>query len=311
MEGFARYNRTELIKRKIKSGVSLVILLTACNFTKLVNEGITVEGTLSNPVETEGIPVERTMPDPTLTDSTPVENIWHPEPGTTWQWQLTGSAIDLSYNVEVYDIDLFDVDEETIAALKDQGRKVICYLSAGSWEDWRPDADRYPKEIIGKKYEGWEGERWLDIRQIDQLAPILEARFDLCRQKGFVGIEADNVDGYMNETGFPLTAEDQLNFNRWLADQAHTRGLAIGLKNDGEQVEALLPFFDFALVEDCFAENWCEQVLPFVRANKAVFAAEYTDTGIQLEDFCREASQQGISVILKNRDLDAWMMDCS
>jgi hypothetical protein len=48
-------------------------------------------------------------------------------------------------------------------------------------------------------------EKWLDIRRIDLLAPILRARLDLCNVKGFDAIEPDNIEIYDNNTGFPLT----------------------------------------------------------------------------------------------------------
>ena len=158
---------------------------------------------------------------------------WQPDVDTTWQWQL-GGPIDTSIDAEMYDLDLFETDASVVRALKDQGRAVICYISVGSWEDWRPDADKFPAEVIGKNYSGWPGEKWLDIRQIDQLAPILGARLDMCAAKGFAGVEPDNIDAYTNNTGFPLTFADQLAFNTWLADEAHARGLSIGLKNDSE-----------------------------------------------------------------------------
>ena len=180
----------------------------------------------------------------------------------------------------------------------------------GSWEDWRPDADVFPSEILGRNYLGWPGEKWLDIRQIELLAPILEARLDECAAKGFDGVEPDNIDAYTNKTGFPLTYTDQLTFNIWLAEQAHARGLSIGLKNDSEQVHDLLPYYDWALTEDCFDQDWCEEMLPFVQAGKPVFAAEYTDTGITLADFCPQARDMGISAILKNRELDSYREAC-
>jgi hypothetical protein len=210
----------------------------------------------------------------------------------------------------MYDIDLFDNEASVVAALHRQGRSVVCYVSVGSWEDWRPDADRFPASVIGEAYAGWPGEKWLDIRQIDLLAPIIRARFDACRAKGFDGIEPDNIDGYANDTGFPLTFQDQLNYNLWLAKEAHGRGLSIGLKNDPDQVTDLLPYYDWALTESCFAEGWCNQVAPFVAAGKAVFAAEYTDTGITLEEFCPQAAALNFNVILKHRDLDAYREAC-
>ena len=108
-----------------------------------------------------------------------------------------------------------------MAALKAAGRRVICYVNAGAFEEWRPDAKRFPKAVLGKDLDGWPGERWLDIRQWGKLEPILAARFDTCRAKGFDAVEPDNVDGYANDSGFPLTAADQLTFNRRVADLAH------------------------------------------------------------------------------------------
>ena len=179
----------------------------------------------------------------------PDEGLWIPSPSTGWQWQLNGLPIDHSVEAEMYDIDLFDNDAATVSALHARGRKVVCYVNAGGWEDWRPDAARFPEAIIGANLDDWEGERWLDIRRIDLLGPIMGARMDSCQDKGFDGIEPDNVDGFLNDTGFPLTYEDQLRYNIWLAQAAHDRGLSIGLKNDMDQIPDLISHFDSALNE--------------------------------------------------------------
>jgi endo-alpha-1,4-polygalactosaminidase (GH114 family) len=237
---------------------------------------------------------------------------WQPPVNTSWQWQLD-TPVNQTFDVTMYDIDLFDNDASTVAALHAQGRKVVCYVSAGSWEDWRPDADQFPSLVLGNDYFGWAGEKWLDIRQINLLAPIMRARLDQCKAKGFDGVEPDNIDGYTNDTGFPLTYQDQLNYNIWFANEAHARGLSIGLKNDDEQVNDLLSYFDWALTEDCFADDWCSQMTPFITAGKAVFAAEYTDQMTSdhfLNQVCPQAQTMSFSAMLKNRDLDAWRQAC-
>ena len=134
------------------------------------------------------------------------------------------------------------------------------------------------------------------------LGPILEARFDDCRDKGFDGIEPDNVDGFLNETGFPLTYDDQLVFNIWLADQAHQRGLSIGLKNDMDQIPDLLPHFDWALNEECFQFDECETLLPFIDAGKPVFNVEYA---LEKSEFCDRARELRFMSLKKNLDVDA------
>ena len=81
----------------------------------------------------------------------------------SWQWQLQGD-INTAYDVDVYDIDLFDASQDVIDQLRADGRTVICYFSAGSFEQWRDDADAFPAAAIGNTLDGWEDERWVDTR---------------------------------------------------------------------------------------------------------------------------------------------------
>jgi hypothetical protein len=249
------------------------------------------------------------MPQPDTPHLTPETHWWQPKPGLTWQWQIGDNEINTSIEADVYDIDLY-VDQTVIEELHAKGRKVICYISVGSWEDWRPDKDQFPAEVLGKDYEGWKGERWLDIRRIDLLAPILRARLDLCQAKGFDAVEPDNMEIYTNDTGFPLTYADQLKFVLWLAEEAHKRGLAIGQKNASDQVKDLVDVYDFAITEDYFYYNEADKMIPYIEANKSVFAAEYTDLPGDFAAFCQRAKQLHFSVILKHRGLDAWIQTC-
>lgn len=233
------------------------------------------------------------------------DGIWQPKPGTSWQWQLTGT-IDTSVEAQVYDIDLFDTPQRVIDELQGKGRKVICYFSAGSYEDWRPDAASFPASVKGSKMDGWD-ELWLDIRNLDALGPIMRARLDLAAQKGCDAVEPDNVDGYSNNTGFALRGADQIAYNRFLADEAHARGLAIALKNDLEQVAALEPYFDFAINEECYSYDECEMLTPFVEAGKAVFGAEYDPS---TSAFCPVTNRLNFDFIKKRLDLDAYRVAC-
>ena len=243
---------------------------------------------------------------PSATPTGSAAGRWKPPAHVTWQWQLTG-PLDLSVNAQVYDVDLFDTSAEQVRQLHSQGRKVICYLSAGSYEPDRPDSDKYPAALLGRKLSGWPGERWLDIRRLDVLIPLIAARMDLCVKKGFDGVEPDNVDGYQNNTGFDLTAKDQEAFNREIARLAHDRGLAVGLKNDLDQVRALEPMFDFAVNEQCFEYDECSLLLPFIQAGKPVLHVEYD---LPTSAFCGTASAMGFSSMRKSLDLDASRTSC-
>ncbi len=231
---------------------------------------------------------------------------WVPSQKTSWQWQLTGS-IDPAVNVDMYDIDLFDTSAGVVASLHAQGRRAVCYLSAGSWENWRPDAARFPESVKGHPMEGYPDERWLDVRNISVLGPILEARLDLCKSKGFDAVEPDNVDGYTNHTGFPLNYDDQIRFNAWIANAAHARGLSVALKNDLDQVEDLLPVFDWALNEQCFQYKECTALAPFTQAGKAVFNVEYK---LNTTKFCSQANKLNFNSLRKHLGLDAFRQAC-
>ncbi len=232
--------------------------------------------------------------------------IWQPAPGTSWQWQLSGD-IDTSYDVEMYDIDLFDTPQSTIDLLHENGRVVICYFSAGSFENWRSDAGQFPPSVLGKTLDGWSDERWLDIRQISQLEPVMSARLDLAAAKACDGVEPDNVDGYNNDTGFSLTAQDQLDYNTWLATAAHSRNLSIGLKNDLDQIPVLVSHFDWALNEQCYQFNECDLLRPFTDAGKAVFGVEYQGDPNQ---FCPYFNNLNFDWLYKELDLGPTRTAC-
>ena len=183
--------------------------------------------------------------------------------------------MDLGVAADAYDIDLFDNPATDIARLRARGVRVICYFSAGSSEDLRPYFSRFPAAALGMNLAGWPGERWLDIRNATVRA-IMTARMDLARTKGCSGVDPDNVDGFTNATGFPLSAADQLDYNRFLAREAHARGLAVGLKNDVDQVAALAADFDFAVNEQCHRYSECDREMPFVTLGRSVLNIEYS-----------------------------------
>ncbi len=207
----------------------------------------------------------------------------------------------------MYDLDLFDTPASTVATLHGQGRRVTCYIDAGSYEPGRPDSGSFPASVLGSGLEGWPGEKWLDIRQIDALAPIMRSRLDLCKSKGFDAVEADNVDGYSNSSGFPLAAADQLRYNRFLASEAHARGLSIALKNDFDQVAQLQPDFDFAISEQCYEYDECDALKPFIAAGKPVFEVEYSGDP---SSYCSQANSAGFMAMQKRMSLDAWRQPC-
>ena len=223
--------------------------------------------------------------------------------GTTWMWDLENNALPTNLNAQVYVVDLFNTPSTKIQEYKNAGKKVVCYFSAGTYENWRSDASQFPQDtyctpgencarsvhILGDWCEsGGDCEWWLDHRK-PAVRTVMTSRMQLARNKGCDAVEPDNIDGYSHDDSIScsdqacwgLTATNQLDYNRWLADTAHSLCLGIALKNDVDQVPALADSFDFAINEECQKYNECGAYKTwFTDKNKAVLNAEYrVDSG--------------------------------
>ena len=248
-----------------------------------------------------------------------------PPAGVAWQYQLqtatrgqsaTSGGIDVELcgdtvlvsgcqRAKVFSIDLYGPSGATpnvegVRAIRNAGGYAICYVDAGTWEPWRPDAGAFAKSLLGRS-NGWPGERWMDIRRSHALLSIMARRVALCERAGFQAVDFDNVDAYDNTTGFALTAADQITYDRALAALAHRDHMAVGLKNDGAQAKALAPWFDFAIDEQCVEYHSCALLDPFLRAGKPVYDVEYVGSPLSV---CT-AAPSGVDVIVKALSLTA------
>jgi endo-alpha-1,4-polygalactosaminidase (GH114 family) len=230
---------------------------------------------------------------------------------------------------DVFDIDLYvdgqvsgnnhTVNRAAVEAIHDREAHAVCYVSAGTAERFRPDYHRYVEfdrqhqhSLLGKPFSSvFPNERWLNVNdgrgQRDFILRRVEARTEKCARAGFDGVEYDNVDAYAQgrkTTGWRISPDVQLVFNRALARIAHRNGLSVALKNDIGQLERLEPHFDYAINEQCFQYSECANNPPpgyraFTRAGKAVFQVEYR---IPREKFCDRAAALGTSSIKKAAD---------
>lgn len=274
-------NRLISIRNLCCTGIGLLLLLLA---------GCRVQVSVGDPVP----PVD---PDP---------DHYHPPVDTSWHLQLQGTPR-LDVAARLYELDLFDTSSQTIAALHAQQRRLLCYFSAGSLEEWRADAGSFPSSVQGEPLADWPGEVWLDIRD-SKVRELMRKRLQLARDKGCDGVDPDNVDGYLQNSGFALSAADQLDYNRFLAREAHAMGLAIALKNDLQQITALVDSFDLAINEQCHAFQECHYLAPFIQAGKPVLNIEYADRFMADEQsqqqLCDEAASQGLQTQVLTPALD-------
>jgi hypothetical protein len=223
----------------------------------------------------------------------------------TWQYQLTG-PLDLDLDAELFVIDLFEPEPEQIAALHASGKVVVAYLSAGTLESYRDDADAFPESAIGEPLENYPNERWLDYRD-PTVRALMAARLTQARDKGFDGVVPTSLAAYQRTTGFDLTAETQREYSAFLASEAHARGLHICMSSDFEQVAALAVHYDWAVHFNCIARDQCDQLAPLSAQGKPVFDIE---TEGEAADVCGRAAELGINVLLKRPQFDAYRVGC-
>ena len=227
----------------------------------------------------------------------------------------------------VFDIDLyvdqkvagdgnFVVDTAAVDAIHAAGGHAICYLDAGDAETYRPDYQQFVDFdhachgcLIGNPFsQVFPDEFFLNINNDQgQRAFILQvdrARVAKCAQAGFDGVEWDIIDTFEDpHSGFHISYRTQLMFDTRLANLAHSHGMSVAMKNDPSQVKDLLPYFDYAIVEECFQYHFCsgnpkpgEDV--FVQAGKPVFEVEYR---LARDVFCPDAEALGFNAIKKSR----------
>ncbi|KAF2643287.1 hypothetical protein P280DRAFT_467339 [Massarina eburnea CBS 473.64] len=196
----------------------------------------------------------------------------------------------------VIDIDLFDNDAATIADLRSADKKVICYFSAGTREDWREDKGSFQSSDYGNAMEDWEGENWVNVKS-ENVKAIMKKRITMAKEKGCDAVDPDNVDGFSgNQDGWGYQQADYADYVKYLATESASAGLAIGLKNALDLIPDVLDVVQFAVNEQCHEYSECIQYKPFTTANKAVFNIEYGGNEC--------ASPAGVTLTILNKSAD-------
>lgn len=232
---------------------------------------------------------------------------WTPSSSDVYQLILdaTPTTTQLQAPFTVVELDGFDTPASVVAEVHRLDKHAVCYVDVGTWENWRPDAKDFPRSVLGRPDAGWPGERWLDVRRLGVLLPIMTRRIEMCEKKGFDAVDPDNVDGVDNDTGFKLTVREQLRYDRDVASIVHAHCMSVALKSFADQASALEGDFDFVVNEQCVQYEECTELLPFVQHKKAVFDIEYTKS----LSFCSKLPAD-IDGLAKRLSLDAWVRWC-
>ncbi|KAL2072988.1 hypothetical protein VTL71DRAFT_10312 [Oculimacula yallundae] len=229
---------------------------------------------------------------------------------------LAASPKVIPSDAAVFDIDLFDTDAATIAGLQSQGKIVLCYFSAGTYEPWRPDAGNFTSADMGQSLAPeWPDEYWLRVNNTN-VRRVMTNRIRLAAAKGCDGIDPDNTDGYQNPNNtISLTRSELVEYMKWMASQASSLNLAIGLKNSMDILPDLTSVMQFAVNEQCAAFGECNSYSAFLAAGKPVFHIEYPPSipNIQPADRlkgCQNNVMNGLSTVFKNMNLNGWVGYC-
>ena len=257
-----------------------------------------VAGTLANTAS-----VSATELDPVTTNNTSSLNVTVQNPiipgsinlpptgKISWDWQIGASGdsnVVVPSGAVLMDVDGFNISAAKIASLKAQGIYTVCYLDVGSWEPGRPDSDQYPA-YLKIFYDSQWAEWFLDINDVwkpnSVLATILRNRFKMCADKGFDSIEPDNLQNDENVTTGVITTQNQIDFNGWVADNAHAYNLAVFQKNGPDKIllkdktgKMMVDKFDAILNEECQQYTECAPLAEYVKRGKLALNVEYTQT---------------------------------
>jgi hypothetical protein len=188
-----------------------------------------------------------------------------------WDWQI-GRVTPLERTgqqaVDSYDIDGFLTTRAEVRTIKTTWQastlphpRTVCYLDL-AWEDYRPDASPggyFPATTLGNVYFGFPEERWVDLRQLDALKPMLTERIAMCARKGFDAVELDDIDSFdpPSTTGFRLTPGDAENFLAYAFNEVHRYGMTGLWKNSPYLAWWGREYADGAVVEECYVNNAC------------------------------------------------------
>ena len=196
-------------------------------------------------------------------------------PSTSFYYDVEG-GFSLSESVDVYIVDLFDAGSSSITTLQSSGIKVMCEMSIGAVSSGDSDYSSFTanSDILGD-------DTWLDIRS-STVSTLINARLQVALDNGCDGVLFTNAENFNEDTTFSITENNQISYNRSLAEDAHTYGLTVGIQIDDKFAQTILDdlvsSFDFLIVKDTYTNSYTEYTSMFLNKNKPVIDIETTST---------------------------------
>jgi hypothetical protein len=230
-----------------------------------------------------------------------------PLESSRWLARLDG-AVDVAQDADFFYLDAEQQEADTLATLRAQGRHYLCYLSAGSYEDFRDDAAEFPVSAIGNPLADFPRERWVDVRD-PTVRRLMAARIERLAQLGCDGVPPSSLAVHAADTGFELTRDDALDYARWVAERIHGAGMSAGLSGPAELTSELWPSFDFGLAVGCVASTACAELEVLRRAGKPVLYVEIGDAR-SAPALCTAAKSLGFDAIVTDAGFSGSCVVC-
>ena len=225
------------------------------------------------------------------------------------------------------------VASPVVQAIHAVGHYSICYVEAGAFQTGFPDDKNFASADYGgqttaHQMQGWSGEWWFDTSGFANyvagqpstltgaavnIASGMDQRIAGCKAEGQDALEPDDLDGFTNPSdsgtaggGWKLTQADAAGYERWLAYDAHSHGLAIFQKNDTDNAKADASTYDGMIIEECnkYNDPCSADASPYTSLGKPVLNAEYTNDGESTGSFCSSDISLGITGALFDLNLD-------
>lgn len=137
--------------------------------------------------------------------------LWLPQVGQSWQIILNNTIENAAINTLAPSVDIWDLDYtihsvETFQRLRNAGKKIICYFSAGTLENYRLDKNEFDSHDVGKQLKMWPEERWVNIRS-PKVRSIMSRRIAEAASYGCDAIDPDNIDGFVSQVKSKIPVE--------------------------------------------------------------------------------------------------------
>lgn len=235
------------------------------------------------------------------------ENPYAPPNDARWWAQLDG-AVDIQQPADFFYLDPEQQDPDDLATLRAQGRPYLCYLSAGSVEAFRRDAEDFPARVVGNELQNFPREHWLDVRD-GAVRDLMAKRVTALAAFGCAGVPPSSLAVHAADTGFELSLTDALDYARWLAERLHAAGMSAGLTGPAALTSELWPTFDFGLAISCVSGG-CSEYAPFQSAKKTVLHLEVGDAGAA-SGICNDAKSLGFYALVSDAGFTGRCITCS